>query len=382
MARRDSLFGETILWRGRPARAEVPLVYRITAITAAVFSTSTLLFSVVNAMALHRSVGGMLAFSAWCALLAVAAWRLPLVWAEKVEYLVTEKHVIVKRGPLRRTIDRSQISYAIIRWSRTTPNVGALVLERAVPTGALKRTLRLELSAVEAPDRVLALIRGVRLASSAPAAPSGSPREGAPPLPQRLEEGERVLWSAIPTASPWTKKRVLGVLIGAGLLVVVGKSLVRFVPAMTTLARAHVLSTFLFTLLVAATVLVLLGLVALAVSAFYSSWIRPKLLARQTRYFVTDRRVLIRRGNEELHLDRARIAYVITAPAASRATDVYLVLDGPQARAMSVSGAFGAAADDDALKPVFTAVADSETASEILKLPAAGAEQAPLRDAA
>jgi len=382
MARRDSLFGETILWRGRPARAEVPLVYRITAITAAVFSTSTLLFSVVNAMALHRSVGGMLAFSAWCALLAVAAWRLPLVWAEKVEYLVTEKHVIVKRGPLRRTIDRSQISYAIIRWSRTTPNVGALVLERAVPTGALKRTLRLELSAVEAPDRVLALIRGVRLASSAPAAPSGSPREGAPPLPQRLEEGERVLWSAIPTASPWTKKRVLGVLIGASLLVVVGKSLVRFVPAMTTLARAHVLSTFLFTLLVAATVLVLLGLVALAVSAFYSSWIRPKLLARQTRYFVTDRRVLIRRGNEELHLDRARIAYVITAPAASRATDVYLVLDGPQARAMSVSGAFGAAADDDALKPVFTAVADSETASEILKLPAAGAEQAPLRDAA
>lgn len=382
MARRDSLFGENILWRGRPVRAETPLVYRITAVTAAVFSTSTLLFAVVNAMALHRSVGGMVAFSAWCAVLAVAAWRLPLVWAEKVEYLVTERHVIVKRGPLRRTIDRSQISYAIIRWSRTTPNVGALVLERAVPTGALRRTLRLELSAVEAPDRVLALIRGVRLASVTPAARSGtSPGAGAPPLPQRLEEGERVLWSAMPTASPWTKKRVLGVLIGASLLVVVGKSLVRFVPAMTTLARAHVLSTFLFTLLVAATVLVLLGLVALAVSAVYSSWIRPKLLARQTRYFVTDRRVLIRRGNEELHLDRARIAYVITAPAASRATDVYLVLDGPQARAMSVSGAFGAT-DDDALKPVFTAVADSETASEILKLPAAGAEQAPLRDAA
>lgn len=378
-ARRDSLFGERILWRGKPARVGAPLLYRVIAIAAGVFAVSTLLLAVVNSLALHRPVGGMLLFAAWCATLGLGAWRLPLVWADRLEYLVTEQHVIVKRGPLRRTIDRAQISYAIIRWAKGGDNVGDLVLERAVPTGALKRTLRLELSQVEAPDRVLDVIRGVRDAVLDERA--GSSR-AAPPLPQRLEEGERVLWSAMPLASsPWTRKRMLGAFVGASLLVVVGKSLVRFVPAMTNLARAHVLSTFLFALLVGATVLVLVGLVALAVSALYSSWVRPVMLARQTRYFVTDRRVLIRRGNEELHLDRKRIAYVIAAKSSGSSSDLFLVLDGPQARAMSVSGAFGGAAnDDDSLQPVFTAVGDSETAFEILALP--GGQEGPIRDAA
>lgn len=379
-ARRDSLFGERILWRGKPTRAALPLLYRVIATAAAVFAVSTLLFAVVNSLALHRPVGGMLLFAAWCATLGLGAWRLPLVWADRLEYLVTDQHVIVKRGPLRRTIDRAQISYAIIRWSKVGDDVGDLVLERAVPTGALKRTLRLELSGVEAPDRVLDLIRGVRDAVLDEGTPAG--RAAAPPLPQRLEEGERVLWSAMPLASsPWTRKRMLGAFVGASLLVVVGKSLVRFVPAMTTLARAHVLSAFLFALLVGATVLVLVGLVALAVSALYSSWVRPVLLARQTRYFVTDRRVLIRRGNEELHLDRKRIAYVIAAKSSGSASDLFLVLDGPQARAMSVSGAFGGAAnDDDSLQPVFNAVGDSETAFEILAIPSP--RVGPIRDAA
>jgi len=55
---------------------------------------------------------------------------------------------------------------------------------------------------------------------------------------------------------------------------------------------------------------------------------------------VTDSRVLISRRNEELSLDRSRIAYVIDAPA-NGLHDVFLVLDGPQARALAPSGAFG-----------------------------------------
>ena len=43
--------------------------------------------------------------------------------------------------------------------------------------------------------------------------------------------------------------------------------------------------------------------------------VRPAMLARSTRYFVTNRRVLIQRGREELLLDRSRIAYVIATPA-------------------------------------------------------------------
>ena len=63
---------------------------------------------------------------------------------------------------------------------------------RAVPTGALRRTLTLTLHDVEAPDRLWAIIRGVE-----PSAPLGS---GERPLAQRLDEGERVLWSGAPLA--------------------------------------------------------------------------------------------------------------------------------------------------------------------------------------
>jgi hypothetical protein len=99
----------------------------------------------------------------------------------------------------------------------------------------------------------------------------------------------------------------------------------------------------------------------------YSALLRPWRLARATRYFVTDRRVLIRRGTEELHLDRQRIAYVITAPwrEGSARRDVYLVLDGPQARAFSPSGAFGGT-DEQRLVPMFTAVDDADTATAVL----------------
>ena len=79
------------------------------------------------------NVGGMLILAAWTGALAIAAWRLPFVWWSEVEYLVTEKHVIWRRGRLRRMIDRSSISYARIRWSSKVDGVGDLVLVRAGP---------------------------------------------------------------------------------------------------------------------------------------------------------------------------------------------------------------------------------------------------------
>jgi hypothetical protein len=100
-------------------------------------------------------------------------------------------------------------------------------------------------------------------------------------------------------------------------------------------------------------------------------------LARTTRYFVTDRRVLIRRQNEELHLDRTRIAYVIAAKARSkRLHDLFLVLDGPRARAFAPMGAFGGG-DRTSLLPVFTSIGDPEAVGALL-----GDNREPLRDAA
>ena len=43
------------------------------------------------------------------------------------------------------------------------------------------------------------------------------------------------------------------------------------------------------------------------------------------------------------------------------------MLDGPQARALATSGAFGEDDRDDALRPVFAAIDDADTVGRILR---------------
>lgn len=355
---RDSLFGETILWAGRPTVLRTPPAFRVAAWVAAVVSASTLAFAVVVARGLGGHVGGMLAFSAWCAMLALGAWRVPLWWASGVEYLVTDRHVIWRRGRLRRSIARDSISFARIHWHEgTTHGVGDLILVRAVPTGALRRTLKLTLAGVEAPDRVWALVRGVE-----PCAPLG---DGARPLAQRLDEGERVLWTAIPVSSPWSARRVAGALAGLLLFVLAIHSVVRVARPVHDVLRTHALGPVVAAIFVAGVSLGVLLLVAAGLLFGYGALVRPAVLARSTRYFVTNRRVLIQRGREELLLDRSRIAYVIATPARRSVHDVFLVLDGPQARALAASGAFESNRRDT-LAPVFAAIEDPEAVGAIL----------------
>ncbi len=356
---RDSLYGENIVWTGGPKVLSVPVGYKLAAVAAATMSAVALAFAIVVGTGLRQSVSSLLAFSAWTAFLAVGAWRLPLWFRSSVRYTITDRHVIWQRGRLRRSIERDAISYAVIRWSASTRGVGDLVLERAVPTGALRRTLSLTLADVEGPDRLWAIVRGLT-----PGAPLG---DGTRPLAQRLDDGERVLWTASPWSSRWTARRI-ATSVGFVLLAVAAVRLFeRIAPPVTRVVRAHVLPTSTSVVLVGGVALVVLFLAGVACFVGYSALLRPWRLARSTRYFVTDRRVLIRRGTEELHLDRERIAYVITAPVreGSARRDVYLVLDGPQARAFSPSGAFGGA-DENRLVPMFTAVDDADTATAVL----------------
>ena len=66
--------------------------------------------------------------------------------------------------------------------------------------------------------------------------------------------------------------------------------------------------------------------VALAAFLVHAACIRPGYLIHHTRYLITDRRVLIQRDHEELHLDRSRIVDVIDTPAGGGLSDVFLVL--------------------------------------------------------
>jgi hypothetical protein len=358
---RDSLFGERIIWQGRCRTVSVPFVNKVMTVVAAVASAVTLCYAVVLAKSLDAPVGGMVIFAAWCATVALGSWRVPIWWRSQLEYIVTERHVIWRRGRLRRSIDRRQISYALVRWGRGhEASCGDLVIIRAVPTGALRRTLTLTLHDVEAPDRLWATIRGVEQS-----APLGSAHR---PLAQRLDPGERVLWSGAPLASAWTTRRAAMALAGAVLGLTFVRSLEKSVPTLAGVLRLHALPAWLAAALVTGAALGMLLLLAVSVGVAYAAVLRPSRLARATRYFVTNSRVLIRRGHEELSLDRSRIAYVIDAPW-RKLHDVFLVLDGPQARALAPSGAFGGDDHDYALRPVFTAIADADTVGEILRGP-------------
>jgi hypothetical protein len=107
----------------------------------------------------------------------------------------------------------------------------------------------------------------------------------------------------------------------------------------------------------------------LAGIAGYWAIFRPRRLAVQTRYVVTDRRVLIQRGSEELHLDREHIVDIIDAPIDDGRHDLFLVLQGPNARAHALAGAFGErvrVAPAGELLPVLRGVRDVETVAAIL----------------
>jgi len=269
---RDSLFGETILWSGSPRTVTVPTTYKVTAVVLAIISAVTLSYAVVAAMALHVPIGGMLLASAWCAAFAVGAWRIPLWWRSEVEYLVTDKHVIWRRGRLRRSMETRGISYALIRWNPNDSSTGDIVLVRAVPTGALRRTLRLTLTDVTAPDRLWAIVRGVR-----PSEPLG---DGERPLAQRLDEGERVLWSAIPLASAWTARRAATAAVGAIVAFAFVDALIRAIPGFSKILSTHLLPASLFAVLVVGATLGLALMLAVAVGVGYHALVRPTRLAR------------------------------------------------------------------------------------------------------
>src|SRR5439155_21838436 len=156
--------------------------------------------------------------------------------------------------------------------------VGDLVLVRAVPTGALRRTLSLTLVDVEAPDRLWALVRG-----SEPGAPLG---DGDRPLAQRLDDGERVLWTAIPLASPWSVRRIATALLAVVLAAASVRMVLQAVPSVRHVFGAHALGPATLAVLVVGVALGGSMLIAVALGVGYAAWLRPVRLARATRFFV------------------------------------------------------------------------------------------------
>ena len=364
--KRDSLYGEPVLWSGQPKEVSTPPLYRVAAVVCAAASAIATASAIVSSAIIAARPGGLLAFAVWMAALALAFAVGPRWWRSALTFTVTDRHVIMQRGRIRRSIEIRQISYARIHWNPGAPGIGDLELVRAVPTGALRRRLAIVLHGLIAPDRVWAIMRGVP-----PTAPAG---DGHRLLAQRLDEGETVLWAAHPEPSwrNWVPRGAEGLgslaiaaLLGGTAVWIYGHAVhaLRLMVSVGLAPRSPP-----FVALVVSLSLVIVLLVSSSVGVVYTVVIKPARLSARTRYLITDRRVLIQRGDEELHLDRSRIVDVIDTPAGDGVRDIFLVLDGPRARAVAASGAFGEAGGQG-LMPVLRRVADADAAQQILQAP-------------
>lgn len=366
---RDPQLGETIIWRGRPQVVETPALFRVAAGVWFTFAATATCFSFVVAWGLNTTPTALLLFAAWTTTLGLGCLHGPRLWYEKVEYLVTDGHVIWRRGPFRRVISRASISYVRIFWSADDPNVGDIELVRAVPTGALRRRLLLRLRGLAAPDKVWALIRGIGCHSESNA--------GERCLSQRLDDGEHVLWSGPASVSwrryiPSGKRGWQNLAIAAMMVLVTVKVAQGMASLLPRLVKAGLGEhPAVFTALVLGQAMTALLVAAVAGYLMYCTLLLPARQLHKTRYLITNRRVLIQREHEELHLDRNQIVDVIDIPGARGAKDMFLVLDGPRARALELSGAFGEVERDTHLRPILEGVADWDSVGRIL-MPARG----------
>jgi hypothetical protein len=154
----------------------------------------------------------------------------------------------------------------------------------------------------------------------------------------------------------------------------------RMVHILKQLADAGLTSNpFVFAALLAGASTTLALLAAVSAYILHSVVVLPARHLRTTSYVVTNRRVLIQRGHEELHLERSRIVDLLPMPALKGAHDVFLVLDGPRARALALSGAFGDVERGPQLRPVLESVDDVDGVRRALFATPAGPDM--VRDA-
>lgn len=355
---RDSFLGEKIIWESGPSVVRTPSLFQVGSALAFAMAAISVAYGVVIGLVLKRAPTESILFAIWCVTLGFAARHLPILWQKGLRYEITERHVVYRRGPFRRTIERSAVSFARIYWHPDKPSVGDLELVRAVPTGALRRRLMLRLDGLSAPDRVWGIVRGAE--NVAPVGQAGRP------LTQRLDVGETVRWSARPRPS-WRAYLPQGprewgiVVLALFLLFAAARMIWRAVPTVQSLVTHGLpVRSLSFAALVFALTASIAIVVTIAAFLVYAACVRPGHLIHHTRYLITDRRVLIQRDHEELHLDRSRIVDVIDTPTGGGLSDVFLILDGPRARALAASGAFGEMQRGSNLRPVFRALEDVE----------------------
>lgn len=301
------------------------------------------------------------AFTAFYLMLTGVSIRvLPHLLLDPCEYMLTDRQIIWKRGSYRRTMDRHAITYARIHWHRSMPGVGHLELVRAVPFGPLARRQRLWLHDVQGPDVLFSLIRAV--------VPNEFAGYGDVALTDRLDRGERVLWGASPSGFRLGSGDLLTALVGVVVLGVGALYAHRTGQVLIELEHLGLpvrsLTWALLFLAIAISGSIIVG--AGAALLWHGLW-GARAGGSSTEYVLTNERLIIRRGRTELSLDRRRIVDIAELPSSRGLTNLHLILDAPDARALEDSGALGILSPPRAtVPPVLYEVQEPELLRELL----------------
>lgn len=324
---------ERVLWQGRP-RVGVPRSYRWTILPALLgaFALVVALFAGLLSIADLAGVRSMAFLAFYLLLTAVAVRVWPRYYMDPCEFMVTDRHVIWRRHSVRTAMDCRAITYARIYWNRGVAGVGSLELVRAVPFGPLARKQRVTLHDVEAPDRLLSLIRQ--------AEPGPHAGFGDVTITDRLDPDEYVVWGDGPAGMRIGAAEGItaawGVMaLGVGLLYLYRTgSILSGLERIGLPVRSVTWVLLFLAILISAGIILGVGAVLLFRGTFGA-----RAEGSQTEYVLTQKRLIIRRGRTELSVGRERIVDVAHVPTASGLGTLVLILDGPNGRALDDNGA-------------------------------------------
>ena len=352
---------ERVVWTGAPKRG-VPRarIWTLGPSGTLVMAAVAALFAALIRVAGQAGWQESALVACYLAVFAIGGLLAPRYLLDPCEFVLTDRRVLWRRGRMVRSIELDGITYARVRWHRSVPGVGSLELVRAVPFGPLARSQRLVLHDLTAPDRVLAMVRGVE--------PPENAGDDQVALTDRLDEGEQVLWGAGPEGPLLGWQDVLIALGGAAVVVIGLRYGVMVGSILMGLEEIGLpLDSLPWIFLFSATLLTFAMIVGVGGALVWYGLVRARAQGRQTEYIVTDRRLLIRRGRTELSLDRQRIFDVASAPSWRGLHNVFLILDGPGARALGDTGALtGLTPPRDAVAPVLYELRDAERVRDVL----------------
>ena len=346
--------GEQVRWVGRPTAVARERLWVVAPVLLFAMALVSALFAVLMRRAGMTGMHQGLALASALAAMGVGSLLVPRHLRDDQRYLVTDRRVLWRRGTRFRFVRIEDLTYARIRWNRSSPVVGHLELVVATPFGPLLRRLRMALHDIREPDVVLALIRGEEASENA--------GDRTVPLIERLERGEQVRWGGHPRG--WHLGWREGAITLSGVALILF-SMAYFQRTARILLDLEGLGLQVrsaeWALLFSAVTISWVCIAAIGIGLAWSGCVRAYRLGEDTEYLLTDRRLLIRRGEVELSVDRRRIVDAALQPAPGKQHHLFLLLDSPQSRALSDSGAMGMFLPArDAVPPVLFELAEAE----------------------